>query len=55
MLVLVSFLEVDILNSAMLLTVPFFLQGLMWYNHTKKWATLIVILILSVAMYLYMH
>ena len=55
MLVMVSFLEVDILNSAMLLTVPFFLQGLMWYNHTKKWATLIIILILSVALYLYMH
>ena len=55
MLVLVSVLDEDILNSAMLLTVPFFLQGLMWYNHTKKWATLIFILILSVALYLYMH
>ena len=55
MLVLVSFLDVDILNSAMLLTVPFFLQGLMWYKHTRKWATLIFILIISVALYLYLH
>ena len=55
MLVLVSFLDVDILNSAMLLTVPFFLQGLMWYKHTRKWATLIFILIVSVALYLYLH
>ena len=54
MLVLVS-LGVDILNSAMLLTVPFFLLGLMWYNHTKKWWTLILILAISVALYLYLH
>ena len=52
MLVMVSFLGVDILNSAMLLTVPFFLQGLMWYKHTRKWATLIFILIVSVALIL---
>ena len=54
MLILVT-IGVDILNSAMLLTAPFFLLGLMWYNHTKKWWTLILILVLSAALYLYLH
>ena len=54
MIILVS-LGIDILNSAMLLTVPFFLLGLMWYNHTKKWWTLIIILAASIALYLYFH
>ena len=54
MLTLVT-IGVDILNSAMLLTAPFFLLGLMWYNHTKKWWTLILILVLSAALYLYLH
>ena len=27
----------------------------MWYNHTKKWWTLILILAISVALYLYLH
>ena len=46
---------VDILDSAMLLTVPFFILGLLWYYHTKKWSTLLIILALSVALYLYLH
>ena len=55
MFVLVAVINLDILDSAMLLTVPFFLLGLMWYNHTKKWATLVIILAVSIAVYLYFH
>ena len=55
MFIFVAVLEVDIMDSAMLLTAPFFILGLMWYNHTKKWSTLIIILIISVALYLYLH
>ena len=54
MIVMVS-MGIAILKSAMLLTAPFFLLGLMWYNHTKKWSTLIIILVISVALYLYLH
>ncbi|MBO4552099.1 MAG: hypothetical protein J5673_02750 [Candidatus Methanomethylophilaceae archaeon] len=54
MFVLVSF-GIDILDSAMLLTAPFFILGLMWYNRTKKWSTLIVIVAVSAALYLYFH
>ena len=46
---------IDVLDSAMLLTAPFFILGLMWYYHTKKWSTLIIILALSVGLYLYLH
>ena len=45
----------EILNSAMLLTVPFFILGLMWYHHTRKWSTLIFILAVTIALYLYLH
>ncbi len=54
MIVMVS-MGIAVLSSAMLLTAPFFLLGLMWYNHTKKWSTLIIILAVSVALYLYLH
>ena len=54
MFALVS-LGVDIIDSAMLLTAPFFILGLMWYNHTKKWWMLFIILGASVALYLYLH
>lgn len=54
MFALVS-LGVDVIDSAMLLTAPFFILGLMWYNHTKKWSTLVIILAVSVALYLYLH
>lgn len=54
MFALVS-LGVDVIDSAMLLTAPFFLLGLMWYNHTKKWWMLFIILGASVALYLYLH
>ena len=46
---------VDILDSAMLLTAPFFILGLHRYHHSKKWSVLLVILALSAALYLYMH
>ena len=46
---------VDILDSAMLLTAPFFLLGLFWYHHAKKWSMLFIILALSAALYLYLH
>ena len=46
---------IDILDSAMLITVPFFILGLVWYHHTKKWSMLFIILALSVALYLYLH
>ncbi len=54
MIVMVS-MGIEVLSSAMLLTAPFFLLGLMWYNHTKKWSTLIIILAISIAAYLYLH
>ncbi len=54
MFALVS-LGVDVIDSAMLLTAPFFILGLMWYNHTKKWWMLFIILGASVALYLYLH
>ena len=54
MIVMVS-MGIAVLSSAMLLTAPFFLLGLMWYNHTKKWSTLVIILAVSVALYLYLH
>ena len=54
MFILVS-IGVDIIDSAMLLTAPFFILGLLWYNHTKKWWTLIIIMVASVALYLYIH
>ncbi len=54
MFILVS-IGVDIIDSAMLLTAPFFILGLLWYNHTKKWWTLIIIMVASVVLYLYIH
>ena len=54
MIVLVS-LGIEILDSAMLLTVPFFILGLLWYHHTKKWSTLIFILVVTISAYLYFH
>ncbi len=54
MIVFVS-MGVEIINSAMLLTAPFFILGLMWYNHTKKWWMLVIILAVSAALYLYLH
>ena len=46
---------IQIIESAMLLTAPFFLLGLMWYYHTKKWSTLVFVLAVSVALYFYLH
>ena len=54
MIVFVS-MGVEIINSAMLLTAPFFILGLMWYNHTKKWWMLVIILAVSAALYIYLH
>jgi len=54
MFILVT-MGIDILNSAMLLTAPFFLLGLLWYYHTKKWSTLIIIIAITVGLYLYLH
>ena len=46
---------VDVLDSAMLITAPFFILGLHRYHHTKKWTVLIIIIALSVALFLYLH
>jgi len=54
MFILVT-MGIEILNSAMLLTAPFFILGLLWYYHTKKWSTLILIIAITVGLYLYLH
>ena len=54
MFILVT-IGIEILNSAMLLTAPFFILGLLWYYHTKKWSTLIIIIAVSAGLYLYLH
>lgn len=55
LLVILVSKNVDFLNATMVLTVPFFMLGLMWYFHTRKWASLIIILALSVGLYCYLQ
>lgn len=47
--------NVNIVNSMMIVTSPFFILGLMWYNHEKKWHVLIFIIGLSVLIYHFTH
>lgn len=45
----------DVVNSMMIVTGPFFILGLMWYNHEKKWDVLILIIGLSAMVYYFTH
>lgn len=53
--IVVKVWNVSILNASMILSLPFFLLGIFWYYRSRKWMTLVFIVVLSIILYLFLH